>query len=198
MKYDILLSGVGGQGVLSMAAIIGLSAVAEGLGAKQSEVHGMAQRGGAVQAHLRLSDRRIESDLIPKGSADLVLSMEPLESLRYLEYLSPMGTVVTATSPVVNIPDYPEMDALLERIRSLPRVLLVEAERLAEQAGDSLAMNTVMVGAASHLLPVKPATLEDAVRKTFARKGQGILDVNIAAFHAGRAAAESAGSSAAR
>lgn len=198
MKYDILLCGVGGQGVLSMAAIIGLSAVAEELTAKQSEVHGMAQRGGAVLAHLRLSDRPIESDLIPKGCADLVLSMEPLESLRYLEYLSPAGALVTAASPFLNIPDYPDLDALLQKIRSLPRALVVEAERLAEHAGDALAMNTVMVGAASSLLPLRPETLENGVRQTFSRKGELTLRVNLAAFRAGRAAAESAGSPAAR
>ena len=116
MKFDIMLAGVGGQGVLSLAALIGRAAVAEGLQVKQSEVHGMAQRGGAVLSHLRLSDRSIASDLIPLGTADMILSMEPLESLRYLDYLSPAATVVTATDPFVNIPDYPPIEEVLERI----------------------------------------------------------------------------------
>ena len=131
MNYDISLCGVGGQGVLSMAALIGEAALARGLRAKQSEVHGMAQRGGAVSAHLRLSGSAIASDLIPRGTAELILGMEPLESLRYLEYLSPDGTVVTATDPVRNIPDYPPLDQVLAWLGALPRVRLVDAERLA-------------------------------------------------------------------
>jgi len=196
MRYDLILAGVGGQGVLSMAAIIGNAAVAEGLFAKLSEVHGMAQRGGAVYAHLRLSDRRIESDLVPRGTANLILGLEPVESLRYLDYLAPEGALVTASSPVVNVPDYPDPAAVLESVRSLPRALVIEAERLAAEAGDPLAMNTVMVGAAAHLLPLEPEALEAAVSETFARKGSEALAVNRAAFRAGRAAADRAGAAA--
>jgi indolepyruvate ferredoxin oxidoreductase beta subunit len=189
MRFDILFAGVGGQGVLSMAAIIGRAADACGLQAKQSEVHGMAQRGGAVQAHLRLSDATIESDLIPRGGADLILSLEPLESLRYLDLLSPAGTLVTSATPFLNIPDYPDLDEVLRRARALPRALIVEAERLAEEAGDVQAANTVMVGAASRLLPLPAEALERAVDRTFRRKGELALRVNLAAFHAGRAVA---------
>jgi indolepyruvate ferredoxin oxidoreductase beta subunit len=198
VKYDLILAGVGGQGVLSMAAIIGNAAVAEGLFAKLSEVHGMAQRGGAVHSHLRLSDRPIESDLVPNGTAQLILSMEPVEGLRHLECLSPSGTIITASSPLVNIPDYPDVAEVLERIRRLPSSLVIDAERLALEAGDPLAMNTVMVGAAAHLLPVTPESLEAAVSETFARKGSLALAVNRAAFRAGRAAGESAGAAASR
>ena len=188
MKYDIVLAGVGGQGVLSMAAIIGRAAIAQGLSAKQSEVHGMAQRGGAVQAHLRLSDRPIESDLIPLGSADLILSLEPIEALRYLSHLAPDGTVVTAASALVNIPDYPDVEGVWRRIRSLPHAVLVEADRLAEEAGDVQAVNAVMVGAASRFLPLTIESLERAIAETFARKGEAALAVNRAAFAAGRRA----------
>lgn len=193
MTYDLILAGVGGQGVLSMAAIIGNAATNTGLFAKLSEVHGMAQRGGAVHSHLRLSDRPIASDLVARGTADLILSMEPVEGLRYVEYLSPRGTLVTASSPVENIPDYPDKATVLERIRRLPRAIVVEAERLAAEAGDPLAMNTVMVGAAAHLLPLEIDALEKAMSETFARKGSLALAVNRAAFRAGRAAAESPG-----
>lgn len=188
MKYDIVFAGVGGQGVLSMAALIGRAAATEGLYVKQSEVHGMAQRGGAVQAHLRLSDTPIESDLIPLGAADLVLSLEPVESLRYLAWLSPAGTLVTAASAFVNIPDYPDVDTVLARIRALPHARVVEADRLADEAGEPLTVNTVMVGAASWCLPMKPESLEQAVRDTFARRGERVLGVNVAAFAAGRKA----------
>jgi len=191
MKCDIILSGVGGQGVLSLAGLIGFGAIAEGLFAKQSEVHGMAQRGGAVVAHLRLSDKPIHSDLIPQGVADLILSMEPLESLRYIGYLSPSGTLVTATNPFDNITDYPDLQGVLAKIRELPRSLLVDAEGLAREAGDVQAMNTVMVGAASRLLPLKPETLEKVVQQVFGAKGQRVVDVNLAALAAGRKAGES-------
>jgi indolepyruvate ferredoxin oxidoreductase beta subunit len=189
MKYDIVLAGVGGQGVLSMAALIGRAAITEGLVAKQSEVHGMAQRGGAVQAHLRLADGPIESDLIANGTAALILSLEPVEALRYLPSLSPSGCVVTAAAALVNVPDYPDPEVVRSRIRSLPRAVVVDAERLAEEAGDLMSVNTVMVGAAAHLLPLRVESLEQAVARTFGPKGERMLRVNLAAFLAGRRAA---------
>lgn len=188
MKYDIILAGVGGQGVLSLSAIIAFSAMKEGLHAKQSEVHGMAQRGGEVSANLRLSDKPIASDLIPRGTAAMILSMEPLESLRYLEYLSPDGTLITSTDPVVNIPDYPDIDGLLKNISSLPHSVLVESVRLAKRVGSARASNMVMVGAASHLLPIDLTTMEHFITDMFKRKGDKIVEANIAAFRAGREA----------
>jgi len=193
MKYDIVLAGVGGQGVLSMAAIIGRAAILEGLAAKQSEVHGMAQRGGAVTAHLRLSDRPIESDLVPLGTASLILSLEPLESLRYLEFLGPDGAVVTATQPVSNIDDYPALDELTAAIRRLPRAVLVDAAGIARHAGLPQATNMVMAGAASGLLPIRVSTIERAIRTRFARKGATVIDQNLAAFRAGQEVAACTG-----
>ncbi len=189
MKYDIIMAGVGGQGVLSVSAIIASSAMKEGLHVKQSEVHGMSQRGGAVLANLRLSDRPIASDLIPLGAASMVLSMEPLESLRYLRFLGPTGTIVTSSDPLVNIPDYPKLDDLLASVRTLPNAVLIEAERLARDAGSARATNMVMVGAASHWLPVQVATIEHFIESLFARKGEKIVATNLKAFHAGREAA---------
>jgi len=159
--------------------------VAEGLHVKQSEVHGMAQRGGAVLSHLRLSDQVIASDLIPLGTADLILSMEPLESLRYVAYLAPGATVVTAADPFVNIPDYPPKEEVAARLGRLPRAVLVEAEALARTAGDVLSKNTVMVGAAAHLLPLRRESFDGAIRQTFGAKGERALEVNFAAFEAG-------------
>lgn len=192
MKYDIIFAGVGGQGVLSMAAVIGRAAVSEGLQAKQSEVHGMAQRGGAVQAHLRLSDRGIASDLIGRGAADLILSLEPLEALRYLNYLSPQGVLVTAAEPFDNISNYPDVRTLLGHVRRLPHGVAIEAAKLAEQAGDVQTVNTVMVGAASPFLPMATEHLEAAVRESFERKGATVVEQNLAAFRLGRAAARTA------
>jgi indolepyruvate ferredoxin oxidoreductase beta subunit len=189
MKYDIILAGVGGQGVLSVSAIIASSAMEEGLRVKQSEVHGMSQRGGEVLANLRLSDRPIFSDLISLGTASMVLGMEPLETLRYLRYLDPAGAVIASSDPVVNIPDYPALDTLLAQVRSLPRAVVIDAERLAREAGSARATNMVMVGAASHHLPVQVTTLEHFIENMFSRKGDRIVQTNLKAFRAGREAA---------
>jgi indolepyruvate ferredoxin oxidoreductase beta subunit len=189
MKYDIILAGVGGQGVLSVSGIIAAAAMHEGLAVKQSEVHGMSQRGGAVLANLRMGTGRVASDLVPLGCASLILSMEPLESLRYLRYLSPAGAVVTSTDPVVNIDDYPELERVIEAIRSLPRAVLIDGERLARAAGSARAANMALIGAASPMLPLKPETIEKCIAARFASKGQAVVDMNLKAFHAGREAA---------
>lgn len=186
MKFDIVLAGVGGQGVLSLSAIIASGAMEEGLYVKQSEVHGMAQRGGAVLANLRLSDKPIASDLIPSGGAAMILSMEPLESLRYLGFLRPDGALITSTTPVVNIPDYPDLNGLLEKIRMVPGAILLDSDKLAKTAGSARASNMVIVGAASHLLPVKVETMEHYIENMFKRKGEQVVDVNLKAFRAGR------------
>ncbi len=186
MKYDVILAGVGGQGVLSVAAIIATGAMKVGLQVRQSEVHGMAQRGGAVQAHLRLADREIASDLIPRGGAQMILAMEPLESLRYLGYLDPEGVLISSAVPLVNIPDYPELEGLLAAIRRLPRHRLVDAVAL---AGDSArAAHMVLVGAAAPYLPVGRELLESSIREMFAGKGEGVVAANLKAFAAGLAA----------
>jgi len=188
LKLDIVLAGVGGQGVLSIAAIIAGAARDDGLQVKQGEVHGMAQRGGAVQANLRIADHEIHSDLIAKGDADLILSMEPLESLRYLDYLAPTGTLVTSSDPVKNIDTYPPIEEVLDNVRKLPRVFLVETGALAKQAGSPLASNVVLVGAVADMLPVEAETLEARIRRMFERKGERIVDANLKAFQAGREA----------
>ena len=186
MKYDIVLCGVGGQGVLSLAAAIAGAAMKEGLAVRQSEVHGMAQRGGAVSAHLRVSDAAIRGDLIPRGGADMILSMEPMESLRYIEWLSSDGILITATEPFVNIPDYPEPQGIRDAIGRLPRSELVAALDLAKAAGNARAVNTVLVGAASRYLPLRPKSLEAAIAEAFAAKGEAMVSVNVMAFRAGR------------
>jgi indolepyruvate ferredoxin oxidoreductase beta subunit len=189
MTFDIIVAGVGGQGVVSLSAIIASSAMREGLAVKQSEVHGMSQRGGSVQANLRIADRTIASDLIPRGGAAMILAMEPLESLRYLEYLSPDGALVTSTNPVRNFAAYPPLDEVLANIRGLPRAILVDSDALAKRAGSMRATNMVMVGAASRLLPVRLETIEHFARTMFAAKGDKVVAANLEALHAGRDAA---------
>lgn len=186
MKYDMIIAGVGGQGVLSVAAIIASSAMKEGLHVKQSEVHGMSQRGGAVYANLRLSDQPIYSDLIADGTASMILSMEPLESLRYLHYLKDDGYLITSENPERNIPDYPNLDELLIQIRSLPNALTIDAHKLAMEAGSGRATNMVLAGAASHFLPIKPETMQNFIKEIFARKGEKVVGINLKAFAMGR------------
>jgi len=186
VKYDIILAGVGGQGVLSLAAVIALGAQKAGLKVRQSEVHGMAQRGGAVLAHLRLSDSEIAGDLIPLGRASMILSMEPLEALRYLRYLGEGGIVVTSSDPVVNIRNYPEKNEIISEIEKLPESLIVHSTKRAKEAGSVKATNMVMVGAAADFLPLSPAVLEEAIRDIFRSKGEDVTDINIKAFRIGQ------------
>ena len=133
MRKDIILSGVGGQGILTIATIIGEAATVAGLNLKQAEVHGMSQRGGDVQSNLRLSDETIHSDLISLGEADLIISMEPMEALRYLPYLEKEGWVVTSANPFKNIPNYPDEEELMKTLNSLPRVAKLEIEDIAKE-----------------------------------------------------------------
>ena len=190
MKFDVILAGVGGQGVLSVATIIANAAVSEGFAVRQSEVHGMAQRGGAVQAHMRISDGIIASDLVPRGGADLIISMEPLEGLRYTSWLSPQGMMVTAAEPLVNISNYPDIAEVIASINGLPLRRIIETAALAKEAGLARTVNMVMVGAASLFLPLKPETLEATIAAVFAQKQtENIVEVNLKAFQLGRNAA---------
>lgn len=186
MKADIILSGVGGQGILSIAATIGMAALENNLYLKQAEVHGMSQRGGAVQSHLRISEKEIASDLIPLGKADLIISVEPMESLRYLPYLSENGWLVTNTTPFVNIPDYPAMKELLLEIEKLPHHIAINADEIARKVKSPRSSNMVMLGAASPFLDITYESLERGIQKIFGRKGEKIVTLNIEAFEAGR------------
>jgi indolepyruvate ferredoxin oxidoreductase beta subunit len=190
MKRDIILAGVGGQGIISIASIIGYAALDQGMQLKQSEVHGMSQRGGDVQSNLRISDNEIASDLIPFGQADLIISVEPLESLRYLPYLSPEGWVITNNKPFINIPDYPDVEALLKEIHSLPNQITLDAETLAKEAGSTKGMNIVILGAASPFLGMAYEKIENAIRFIFKKKGDDIIEMNLRALKAGREIAD--------
>lgn len=186
MKYDVILCGVGGQGILSVAAVIARAAMDQGLQVRQSEVHGMAQRGGAVQAHLRLSDGDIHGDLIGLGRADMILSMEPLEALRYLSYLGPNGMVVSAAEPYNNIVDYPDMEAVLGSLRKQPRIVIVQTKNIAQEAGNPSSANMALVGAASAYLPLDMARIQNAVRAWLSAKGADMVDRNLKALELGR------------
>ena len=186
MKNDIILAGVGGQGILSIASVIGLAAVANDLFLKQSEVHGMSQRGGDVQSHLRLSDKPVSSDLIPHGKANLIISVEPMESLRYLPWLSKDGWLVTNSEPFINIPDYPSTDEILKEIKKIKNHIIIDADKIAKEYGSARSGNMVILGAASPFIDMPFQSLEDGIRKLFERKGADIVDSNLKALKAGR------------
>lgn len=186
MKKDIILAGVGGQGILSIATVIGEAALAEGLYLKQAEVHGMSQRGGDVQSNLRLSSDPIMSDLIPRGGADIIISLEPMEALRYISYLKPDGWIVSSSVPFVNIPNYPDIAEVLRHIEAYPHHVLLDVEALAKEAGaPTQAANMVLLGAAIPMLGIEYDKVLAGVARVFARKGDAVVASNTAAIQAG-------------
>jgi len=186
MKTDIILAGVGGQGILSIATIIGAAALAEGLHLKQAEVHGMSQRGGDVMSCLRISSEPIASDLIPLGKADLIVSLEPMEALRYVQWLSPEGWIVTNNVPFVNIPNYPQPEAIDAEFASHSHVVRFDMDSVAKEVASARSSNMVLLGAAAPFIALSGECLEDAIKEVFAPKGGNIVESNLKAFRAGR------------
>lgn len=185
MKRDIILAGVGGQGILSIAAVIGSAALAEGLYVKQAEVHGMSQRGGDVQSNLRLSSEPIASDLIPRGGVDVVVSLEPMEALRYVSWLKPDGVVVSSSVPVVNIPNYPDAKEVLAALTARMGTVLVDMDALAEACGTVRSANMVLLGAAAQTVGLSREALGEGIRRVFGPKGEAVVEANLRAFAAG-------------
>lgn len=186
MKKDIILAGVGGQGILTIATIIGDAATAAGLNLKQAEVHGMSQRGGDVQSNLRLSTEPIHSDLIKQGAADLIISMEPMEGLRYLPYLNKEGWVVTSSHPFKNIPNYPEEEALMQELNNLPQVAALPIEDVSKENNLPKSANVVLLGmAAKYIEILTPEQLRESIARVFAAKGEKIVEANQQAFDLG-------------
>ena len=186
MKTDIILCGVGGQGILSIATIIGEAAMNENLYIKQAEVHGMSQRGGDVQSNLRISSEPIASDLIAKGGADVIISMDPMEALRYLPYLKREGWIITSATPFVNIPNYPDMEVINGDLAKLPNVISINIEQMAKDNGVPRSANVILLGAAQKALGIEYEKLEDAIRRVFGRKGETVVEANIKALALGR------------
>ncbi len=190
MKKDIILSGVGGQGILSIATVIGKAALKAGLHMKQAEVHGMSQRGGDVQSNLRISDKPIASDLIPTGKCDLIISLEPMEGLRYLPYLSAEGWLVTNEAPFINISNYPDMESIMEEINKLPHKVVLDVDKIAKEVGSIRVANIVLLGATIPFLGIDYNLVQDSIREIFARKGEAIVEMNLKALAAGKEVAE--------
>jgi indolepyruvate ferredoxin oxidoreductase beta subunit len=188
MRTDIILCGVGGQGILSIATIIGEAAMKENLYIKQAEVHGMSQRGGDVQSNLRISSEPIASDLIAKGSADVIISMEPMEALRYLPYLSKEGWIITSSNPFKNIPNYPDMEVIMGDLQKLNHVITLDLEQMAKDGGVPRSANVILLGAAQKALGIDYEKIENAIRRVFGRKGEAVVEANIKALAIGKEA----------
>ena len=187
MKSDIILCGVGGQGILSIATIIGEAAMNEDLYIKQAEVHGMSQRGGDVQSNLRISSEPIASDLIPQGGADVIISMEPMEALRYLSYLHKDGWIITSSVPFVNIPNYPPIEEIEAELAKIKNVVTLDIEQLAKDNGIPRSANVILLGAAQKALGIEYQKFEEAIRSVFGRKGEAVVEANIKALAVGAA-----------
>lgn len=186
MKKDIVLCGVGGDGIVSVAKIISAAALDLGLKVKQSEIHGMSQRGGSVFSHLRLSSEEIAADVIPQGKADIILSSEPMEALRYLPYLGPEGWVITNSAPFVNIKNYPDINAIMAELKKVPHSVVFDANAIAQKV--KARSNMVLLGAAANYLDIDFKHLESSIMHLFSRKGEEVVNANIAAIRAGREA----------
>ncbi|MCK9556782.1 MAG: indolepyruvate oxidoreductase subunit beta [Candidatus Cloacimonetes bacterium] len=187
MKKDIILAGVGGQGILTIATILGNAALNRGWQLKQAEVHGMSQRGGDVQSHLRLSDSTIHSDLITMGDADMILSVEPMESLRYLPFLSKDGWIITNSKPFINIPNYPDPEVVYNAIKTVKNNVLFDADQIAKDIKAPRAMNIIVLGAAIKHLGFSETEIVESIKSIFSRKGESIVESNINALQAGMA-----------
>ena len=190
MKKDIIISGVGGQGIVSIAAIIGNTALDLGLNIKQSEVHGMSQRGGDVMSYLRISDKNIASDIIPEGTADIIISVEPLEAIRHLPMLAPNGWLITNTTPFPNIPNYPDIKDVLAEVEKIPNHIAIDADQIAKDLKARRSANVVILGGAWPFLDLDPKAIEASIRKMFSNKGEKVVDQNVEALNQGRAIAE--------
>ena len=185
MKTDIILSGVGGQGILSIATVIGDAALNEGLHLKQAEVHGMSQRGGDVQSNLRISSEPIHSDLIPLGSANVIISLEPMEALRYMPYLAPDGWVITSSKPFINIPNYPEQELLDKELEKVKNIVLLDTAQIAADNGMPRSENMVLLGGAVDAIGLPLDKILDSVKRIFASKGDAVIEQNLKAVMLG-------------
>ena len=186
MTTNIILAGVGGQGILTIAGTLDTASLNNGLFFKQSEVHGMSQRGGAVQSHVRISDGQIYSDIIPMGNADMILGVEPMETLRYLPFLKKNGWIITDNQTFINTSDYPEKEVIFEKIRLHSNHMIINATDIAKKIGTSKAANMVLLGAASEFIPLKERALKAAIKSLFEVKSDRMVQLNLDAFDAGK------------
>ncbi|AAM31790.1 Indolepyruvate oxidoreductase, subunit [Methanosarcina mazei Go1] len=186
-KLDLLITGVGGQGAILASDIIGKAAVISGIPIRAAETHGMAQRGGSVVNHIRLGSDL--GSMIPKKGADIMLALEPMEAVRYLDFLKDGGVIIVNTQSIIpvtvtsGLSKYPEVQEILDALSEKYVVKAFNADELAHEAGSRLAMNVAMVGAVSGYLPISKEVLLESVKVLVPKK---TIEINIRAFEMGR------------
>lgn len=189
---NIVIAGVGGQGVLFTSKIIGETVLASNMNVFTSEIHGMAQRGGAVVSSVKIGNN--PSPLVADSEADIVLAFEPVEALRVINKMSENTIVIMNINPVIPFPvslgneKYPKMEYIMSKIKKISKTLLtIDANKLAQQAGSSITMNTVMIGAFSHFSVLSKKKIKETIKRHVPKK---YVDVNIRAFELGYRAVE--------
>ena len=184
--FDILIVGIGGQGTILASNVLGEACLIEGRHVKGAETHGMAQRGGSVESHIRIDGEF--GPLIAPGQADLLISFDLLEALRYSHYLKPSGKMVVNRHLVLPTSVYtqklvaPSEEEIITALKKY-ELCLLDADKIATDAGSPLSQNVVMLGAASKWMPLKPAALLESVRKLVPKK---TVEINTKAFEMGR------------
>jgi len=188
---NILLCGVGGQGILLASELIAFALLASGMDAKKSEVHGMAQRGGSVEAHLRYGEK-VYSPLIEPGTVDVLIALETMEAMRYLPYLHKNSTVIINTQKIMppavatGKTEYP--DNIISGLESRGlKVIPIDGYGIAKKAGNVKAANVSLVGALSSILPIPEETFIKIIKEKVPAR---FLDVNLEVFQEGRKAAQ--------
>ena len=184
--HGIVLSGVGGQGVLSLAQIVLEALRRSGFHALQSEIHGMSQRGGSVHAQVCFSEVPLTSPIIDEGCAELLIALEPLEALRYVAMLRMDGHLVVSEEPQVNMEGYPPLDDVYAALKAVRGAHLLDTEDLARRLNHRQAGGMALLGMASRHLPVPEATWHAVITERFEAKGARIIEKNLEAFEAGR------------
>ncbi|MFU8795683.1 MAG: indolepyruvate oxidoreductase subunit beta [Dehalococcoidia bacterium] len=193
-EFNVLLAGVGGQGVILMSELLGKAAIADGLRVRGSEILGMAVRGGSVTSIIRIGED-VHGPLVPQGKCHILIGLEPSEALRHASYLAQSGLVILNTTPIIPFTvslgqsDYPELARILERLnRVVSRVIRLDAAKAALEAGSPLATNIVMLGAlfGVELLPVKTSTIKETIEARFSPR---LAPINLRAFDLGYEAA---------
>ena len=190
-KISIVLTGVGGQGVITAANLLGKASIKAKIAVFVSEIHGMAQRGGAVVCTVRMGD--VSSPLLPRGTADVLLSMEPVEALRNISYINNKTKVITDKNPIIPFTvavsgeQYPKVEEIFKEFSTHAELYTIDALKLAKEAGAIITKNTVMLGAlaASGVLPFKPEILLETILDSVPEKYK---NVNKKAFERGMSA----------
>jgi len=183
---SVIIAGVGGQGAITVAQLVLGAAWKSGYYVLQSEVHGMSQRGGEVNAQIIFDKVPVTSPVVTQGEADLLIGIEPLETLRYLSQMSKDANIIASSEPVINMDNYPKIEIILEKIKSVEGAVLIDTLKAAKELNNKHAGNICILGAASKFLPIDNEVWEAVIRERFESKGEEVVMSNIKAFQYGK------------